>query len=167
MSIDNIHRNYLYHIDEDKMVIWYAGLGKPWKISDFPSDAVSVQKSQINNVRKGLETFTGKEWLVLNGSILNIQHSQHCQSCGTSWTEVEEGYATRFRHTGTTIAPPVEIPVSSLLRNRHCKEDFESAIAFKTNCRVCGDLLCGKCPPPRNGRNSGRCKNCKRKSWEK
>jgi len=168
MSIDNIHRNYLYHIDKDKMVIWYAGLGKPWKISHFPKDAVSVQKSQINNVRKGLETFTGKEWLILNGSIHNQQHTQHCQSCGTSWTEVEEAYAKRFITTQHTAEPlPIEIPISSLLRNRLEKDDFEWSIRFKSNCKVCGDLLCGACPTPRNGRNSGRCKNCKKKSWEK
>ena len=51
-------RTYLYNIDyETGHVLWYAGLGTPFKLSYDNQDAVSIQKSQIENIRKSLMKF--------------------------------------------------------------------------------------------------------------
>ena len=162
MSIRNRDRNYIFTRDEEGMVEWYCGLGKPWKIEDNPMFAVSVAKSQIENIRKGLETFTGKKWHVSNGTQHSVPHTFNCGCCNTSWNEYEEYHVKNdYKHLNLTV------PIASLLRSKtHC-DNFRNAVLFSDICKVCGDTLCGECIPPTRGRNAGRCKNCKKKSWEK
>ena len=182
MSIGNEHRTYLYQIDDEGMVVWYGGLGTPWKIIDDPSMAVSVSKGQVEYVLKGLNTFAGKEWSTINGSIHNEPHNFHCQCCGTSWTD-NEAYHVEWWAAHIDMIPEKDlpmnsdmflhhdssksVPISSLLRSREFYRVFRNAIFFSTNCKVCEDLLCGDCPPTKKGRNAGRCNRCKTKSWEK
>tara|TARA_R110002012_G_scaffold9222_2_gene42485 strand:- start:22768 stop:23232 length:465 start_codon:yes stop_codon:yes gene_type:complete len=154
-------------MDNEGMVQWYCGLGKPWKIEDNPMFAVSVAKGQIENIRKGLETFTGKKWEVSNGTHHSVPHTFNCGCCNTSWNEYEEYHVKNAGAGYRIIGQVTTVPIASLLRSEtHC-DDFRIAVLFSGNCKVCGDNLCGECIPPTRGRNAGRCKNCKKKSWEK
>ena len=154
-------RIYLYSTNPDGMVEWYCGLGKPWKIEKNPRFAVSIPKTQIEPIRKGLERFTGKVWSRCQGVDRMVAPDFQCQVCGTSWNHDEALHVN-----DPTSKPFEEINVGSLLRSETHHADFRQQIRLHAYCESCGDTLCGTCLPPKAGRNKGRCKNCRKKSWE-
>ena len=155
-------RTYLYNIDsETGHVLWYAGLGTPFKLSYDNQDAVSIQKSQIENIRKGLIKFTdNSNWYRITGDHKGVPRPYVCQQCGTSWTVACKAYAKRQCDIDV-------LPVVSDFRNPEKATLLSQSIRHAKNCKICGDLICGDCGIPDRGKNAGRCRACKKKSWER
>jgi len=156
-------RTYLYNIDYiTGNVLWYAGLGTPFKLSYDSREAVSIPNSQIDNIRKGLIKFTdNSNWYRITGDSKVVTRPFACQQCGTSWTHACEAYAK-----GHTTDMGV-LSVTSDFRNPEKTILFGQSIRHAKTCKVCGDLICGDCGMPERGKNAGRCRACKKKSWER
>ena len=156
-------RTYLYNIDYiTGQVLWYAGLGTPFKLSHDSKDAVSIPKSQVETIRKGLIKFTdNRNWYRITGNNKNVPRPFVCSQCGVSWTHACEAYAK-----GHTTDMGV-LSVTSDLRNPEKVTLLSQSIRHAKNCKICGYLVCGDCGIPERGKNEGRCRDCKKKSWER
>ena len=156
-------RTYLYNIDSERgYVLWYAGLGSPFKLSYDTKDAVSIQKSQIEAIRKSLMKFTdNSNWYQITGNHKSIPRPFVCSLCDISWTHADEAYAKEHTRDMGVLS------VTSDLRNPEKATLVSQAIRHAKNCKVCGSLVCGDCGMPEKGKNAGRCRDCKKKSWER
>lgn len=153
---------YLYNIDsETGQVLWYAGLGAPFKLSYDSIDAVSIQKSQVDAIRKSLMKFSdNSNWYQITGDNKNVPRPFVCSQCGISWTHADEAYAKNQCDIDV-------LPVTSDFRNPEKQTLLSQSIRHAKNCKICGYLVCGDCGIPHRGKNAGRCRDCKKKSWER